>query len=157
MRKLKLRRGIYSPHARIKHFPFLFAFPRGDCGQHISAFWTSQRSITLFCFGLSKKKKKIAMMDCFSSSFESVPSYGPLLKAAFSIPISHYFFGAFFIFLLCFCHFLEIHFFRDLLTGFAGQPVSLTFHSSSPVYHFVASKCKILHSRYSAVTFSSLF
>nr|XP_027113220.1 phospholipase ABHD3 [Coffea arabica] len=88
------------------------------------------------------------MMDCFSSSFESVPSYGPLLKAAFSIPISHYFFGAFFIFLLCFCHFLEIHFFRDLLTGFAGQPVSLTFHSSSPVYHFVASKCKILHSRY---------
>ncbi|KAL3515704.1 hypothetical protein ACH5RR_022606 [Cinchona calisaya] len=91
------------------------------------------------------------MDDCLSS-IESVPPYELLIKAAVAAlritPISCYILAALLIFLFFLYNFLEIHFLRDFFTGFRGQPVSLTFKSSSPVYQFVASNCKVLHSRY---------
>lgn len=88
------------------------------------------------------------------SSMESATSelspYELLLQAALFIPVSHYLLGLFFVLLVFLYHFFEIHFLRDLFTGFRGQSVSLTFNSSSNVYQVVVSKCKLLHSRYFA-------
>ncbi|KAK6159648.1 hypothetical protein DH2020_003029 [Rehmannia glutinosa] len=36
---------------------------------------------------------------------------------------------------------------KDLFTGFRGQPVKLTFNTSSQLYHDVVSKCRVLHGR----------
>nr|GFA32661.1 embryogenesis-associated protein EMB8-like [Tanacetum cinerariifolium] len=36
----------------------------------------------------------------------------------------------------------------DLLTGFRGQRVELTFNTCSTLYHEVVSKCTLLHGRY---------
>lgn len=92
-------------------------------------------------------------MDCLSSAkawpeLESASPYCLLLRAASLIPISHYLIGLTFIFLVFLYYFFEMHFFGDLFTGFRGQPVALTFNSSSRVYQEIVSKCKILNSRY---------
>ncbi|KAL6515219.1 hypothetical protein OROHE_018851 [Orobanche hederae] len=74
--------------------------------------------------------------------------YELLLRAAFLIPISHYFCGISLIIILFLYNFMDIHFLEDLFTGFTGQPVTLTFSSSSQLYRDVVSKCGVLHGRY---------
>ncbi|XP_059313546.1 embryogenesis-associated protein EMB8-like isoform X1 [Lycium ferocissimum] len=85
-------------------------------------------------------------MDCFELSSES--PYELMLKAAFLIPISHYLLAFLFLLFVFLYHFVEIHFFQDLFTGFRGQPVSLTFNSCCDLYQEVVSKCKTLNGRY---------
>nr|GMC81371.1 embryogenesis-associated protein EMB8-like isoform X2 [Ipomoea batatas] len=88
------------------------------------------------------------MDGCLNSV--SYPPYELLLRAASLIPISHYLFAFLFILIFFLYYFIEIHFFRDLLTGFRGQRVSLTFIPCSQLYQEVVSKCRILHGRYSS-------
>lgn len=64
------------------------------------------------------------------------------------IPISHYALGLLCILIVVLYNFLEFHLLEDLLTGFRGSPVSLTYNSCSEIYEGVVSKCKILHGRY---------
>lgn len=78
----------------------------------------------------------------------SASPYQLLLNAALLIPVSHYFLGFLFVFLVFLYDLFEIHFLRDLFTVFRGQSVSLIYDSSSHVYQEVVSRCKILHSRY---------
>ncbi|XP_059631907.1 embryogenesis-associated protein EMB8 [Cornus florida] len=84
-------------------------------------------------------------MDC-SESIES--PYKLLYRAITMIPTSHYVLGFLFVWVAFFYKFLEFHFLQDLLTGFRGSPVTLTFNSCSQIYNGVASKCRILHGRY---------
>ncbi|KAG8368832.1 hypothetical protein BUALT_Bualt15G0087800 [Buddleja alternifolia] len=60
--------------------------------------------------------------------------YELLLRAALLTPISHYLLGISLIFIVFMYYFLEIHFFQDLITGFRGQPVTLTFNPSSQLF-----------------------
>ncbi|OAY39755.1 phospholipase ABHD3 isoform X2 [Manihot esculenta] len=90
-------------------------------------------------------------MDDFTVlSIDSSPvyPYELLFKALSLIPISHFLLCLLFILLLFLYNFLEIHFFRDLVTGFGGDPVLLNCSSSSELYQSVASKCRILHGRF---------
>lgn len=64
------------------------------------------------------------------------------------IPTSHYLLAFTVIWAAYLYNFLDIHFFRDLFSGFRGAPVSYTSHPSSPIYNHVVSKCRILHDRY---------
>ncbi|KAK6157027.1 hypothetical protein DH2020_011275 [Rehmannia glutinosa] len=73
--------------------------------------------------------------------------YELLLRAALLIPISHYLLGISLIIIVFLYNFLEFHFLQDLFTGFRGQPVKLTFNTSSQLYHDVVSKCRVLHGR----------
>lgn len=82
-----------------------------------------------------------------SSNSNSSP-YELLYKAALLIPISHYLYAVSFVFLIFLHNFLEIHFFQDLLHGFRGDLISLTYNSCSEIYEGVASKCQTLHGRY---------
>ncbi|KAL6269539.1 hypothetical protein ACE6H2_026450 [Prunus campanulata] len=94
-------------------------------------------------------------MDCRGLGEVSENPYVHLLNDLSLIPISHYFFA----FLACsfafLYHFLEFHFLQDLFNGFRGSPVSLTYNPSSPIYHGVVSKCRILHARYLATPWLS--
>ncbi|XP_058218068.1 embryogenesis-associated protein EMB8 isoform X6 [Rhododendron vialii] len=83
-------------------------------------------------------------MDCSDNP------YGLLFEAISMIPISHYALGLLCILIVVLYNFLEFHLLEDLLTGFRGSPVSLTYNSCSEIYEGVASKCKILHGRYLA-------
>ncbi|XP_008237346.1 PREDICTED: embryogenesis-associated protein EMB8 [Prunus mume] len=94
-------------------------------------------------------------MDCRVLGEVSENPYVLLLNDLSLIPISHYFF-AFLSFSFAFLyHFLEFHFLQDLFNGFRGSPVSLTYNPSSPIYHGVVSKCRILHARYLATPWLS--
>ncbi|KAJ4701166.1 embryogenesis-associated protein EMB8 [Melia azedarach] len=81
--------------------------------------------------------------------------YKLLFNALSLIPISHYLFVLSLVFLAFLYNFLEFHFFEDLLSGFRGSPVRLTFNSFSLIYDDVVSKCKILHGRYLATPWLS--
>lgn len=81
------------------------------------------------------------------SSFGESP-YELLLTALSLIPITHYLIGFLLVSLVMLYNFLEFHIVQDLLTGFTGQPVDLTFNSCSKLYHEVVSKCTLLHGRY---------
>ncbi|KAE8698824.1 Alpha/beta-Hydrolases superfamily protein isoform 2 [Hibiscus syriacus] len=83
-------------------------------------------------------------MDCESA----ISPYYLLFQALALIPVSHYFLAAFFVFLVFLYNFLEIHFLHDLLTFFRGDPVTLTYNSSSDLGRSVAAKCKIFQQRY---------
>ncbi|XP_039014858.1 embryogenesis-associated protein EMB8-like isoform X2 [Hibiscus syriacus] len=83
-------------------------------------------------------------MDCESA----ISPYYLLFQALALIPVSHYFLAAFFVFLVFLYNFLEIHFLHDLLTLFRGDPVTLTYNSSSDLGRSVAAKCKIFQQRY---------
>ncbi|KAL7119621.1 hypothetical protein ACP275_02G074100 [Erythranthe tilingii] len=74
--------------------------------------------------------------------------YELLLRAALVTPITHYLLIFSLIFIVFIYNFLEIHFLRDLFSGFRGQPVTLTFNPSSQLYNDVVSKCRVLHGRY---------
>ncbi|WRX30584.1 hypothetical protein QQP08_023071, partial [Theobroma cacao] len=71
------------------------------------------------------------------------------------IPTSHYLLAFTVIWAAYLYNFLDIHFFRDLFSGFRGAPVSYTSHPSSPIYNHVVSKCRILHDRYLATPWLS--
>ncbi|PHT97748.1 hypothetical protein BC332_33310 [Capsicum chinense] len=87
-------------------------------------------------------------MDCIGSTSES--PYILLLKAALLIPISHYVLGFLFLLSVFLYNYLEMYFIQELLTGFKGQYVSLTFNSCCDLYQEVVSKCKLLHGRVSS-------
>ncbi|XP_066310302.1 embryogenesis-associated protein EMB8-like isoform X2 [Miscanthus floridulus] len=73
-----------------------------------------------------------------------------LLRAAAMVPAERYALAAIIVvsvFLYCF---LELHVIGDILRGFRGGRVELTFHPTSEIYHCVASKCRSLHGRYLA-------
>ncbi|XP_021760455.1 embryogenesis-associated protein EMB8-like [Chenopodium quinoa] len=84
------------------------------------------------------------------SNFNSHSPYELIFQALLMIPISHYFIGfAIFVAVILY-NFVEWHLIRDILTGFRGQPITLTFNSESKLYEGVVSKCRILHGRYLA-------
>ncbi|KAI3755187.1 hypothetical protein L1987_54982 [Smallanthus sonchifolius] len=81
------------------------------------------------------------------SSFADSP-YELLLTALSLIPITHYVIGIALVSIVMIYDFLEFHIVEDLLSGFRGQRVDLTFNSCSQLYHDVVSKCNLLHGRY---------
>ncbi|KAL8264872.1 hypothetical protein R6Q59_023002 [Mikania micrantha] len=82
-----------------------------------------------------------------TSSLDDSP-YELLLTALSLIPITHYVIGIGLISFVMLYHFLEFHIIQDLMSGFRGQPVNLTFNSCSQLYHEVVSKCTLLQGRY---------
>uniref|UniRef100_A0A0D9V8C6 AB hydrolase-1 domain-containing protein n=1 Tax=Leersia perrieri TaxID=77586 RepID=A0A0D9V8C6_9ORYZ len=71
-----------------------------------------------------------------------------LLRAAALVPLEHYALAALAVVSVLVYRFLELHVVGDLLRGFRGGRVELTFHPASEIYHGVASKCRSLHGRY---------
>ena len=86
-------------------------------------------------------------MDHVIRTDASNSPYKLLFKSLSLIPLSHYFLFVFLIFIIFLYNFLEIHFLRDLVTGFRGDPVHLTYSASSKLYQSVAAKCHVLHGR----------
>jgi hypothetical protein len=78
-----------------------------------------------------------------------------LLRASALVPWTHYALAALALAAALLYRFLELHFFRDLLRGFRGGRVTLTFHHESQVYHRVASKCRSLHGRWEYGNYTS--
>ncbi|KAF9690292.1 hypothetical protein SADUNF_Sadunf01G0180300 [Salix dunnii] len=72
------------------------------------------------------------------------------VKSLSLFPISHNYLLLLLLlaFLVFLYNFLEVHFLADLLTAFRGNPVLLTYNSSSQLYQSVVSKCRILHGRH---------
>ncbi|RAL44270.1 hypothetical protein DM860_015630 [Cuscuta australis] len=90
-------------------------------------------------------------MDCCEkSSMAETPeiAYALLFKAAVAIPALHYLLGLAIVCAISLYRFLELHLLHDLLFGFRGDPVSLTYNPCSEIYHGVVSKCRVIHSRY---------
>ncbi|KAL6840129.1 hypothetical protein ACP4OV_029939 [Aristida adscensionis] len=73
-----------------------------------------------------------------------------LLRAAGMVPAERYALAALAVLSVLAYRFLELHVLGDLLRGFRGGRVELTFHPASEIYHRVASKCRSLHGRYLA-------
>ncbi|XP_062227249.1 embryogenesis-associated protein EMB8-like [Phragmites australis] len=73
-----------------------------------------------------------------------------LLRAAALVPAERYALAALVVVLAIVYRFLELHVIGDLLRGFRGGRVELTFHPASEIYHLVASRCRFLHGRYLA-------
>lgn len=87
------------------------------------------------------------LINLISLDESCLNTYKQLFHSLCLIPISHYVLAFTLIFAVFLYNFLEIHFFHDLFSGFRGDPVSLTFHPSSHIYHGVVSSCRILHGR----------
>lgn len=99
-------------------------------------------------------------MDCFSTSTiyeSSLNPYCLLFQGISLIPLWHYFIASLIFIVLFLYNFIEFHFFEDLLTGFRGSPVSLTFNPRSHIYDAVVSKCSILHARFFSAFFVQNF
>ncbi|RLN25113.1 embryogenesis-associated protein EMB8-like [Panicum miliaceum] len=73
-----------------------------------------------------------------------------LLRAAAMVPAERYALTAIAVVSVFLYRFLELHVIGDVLRGFRGGRVELTFHPASEIYHRVASKCRSLHGRYLA-------
>ncbi|KAG0540335.1 hypothetical protein BDA96_03G399900 [Sorghum bicolor] len=73
-----------------------------------------------------------------------------LLRAAAMVPAERYALAAIIFVSVFLYRFLEFHVIGDILHGFRGGRVELTFHPNSEIYHRVASKCRSLHGRYLA-------
>ncbi|PWZ31739.1 Embryogenesis-associated protein EMB8 [Zea mays] len=73
-----------------------------------------------------------------------------LLRAAAMVPAERYALAAIIVVSVFLYRFLELHVIGDILRGFRGGRVELTFHPASEIYHRVASKCRLLHGRYLA-------
>nr|CAB3478965.1 unnamed protein product [Digitaria exilis] len=73
-----------------------------------------------------------------------------LLRAAAMVPAERYALAVAFLVAAFLYRFLELHVIGDILGGFRGGRVELTFHPASEIYHHVASKCRSLHGRYLA-------
>lgn len=91
----------------------------------------------------------ITIMDDLSPILnpDSNSPYQLILRALLMIPISHYLIGFAISVAVFLYNFLELHLIRDILTGFRGQPITLTFNSESKFYEGVVSKCRVLHGR----------
>jgi hypothetical protein len=76
------------------------------------------------------------------------PAAELLLRAAATVPPERYAVAALFVASVILYRFLELHVIGDLLRGFRGGRVELTFHPASEIYHRVVSKCRSLHGRY---------
>ncbi|KVH88550.1 putative AB-hydrolase YheT [Cynara cardunculus var. scolymus] len=87
-------------------------------------------------------------METITSFTDSPSPYELLLRALCQIPITHYVIGLALVFWVLVYDFLDFHVVQDLLTGFRGQRVDLTFNSCSELYREVVSKCTLLHGRY---------
>ncbi|KAL8059817.1 hypothetical protein ABFX02_03G111300 [Erythranthe guttata] len=89
-------------------------------------------------------------MDCCSEAIPdtAAKAYKLLFRSAFAIPLSHYLVAVCFLLIVLLYNFLEFHFVKDLLTGFRGGSIYLTYNPSSEIYHGVVSKCRTLHGRY---------
>ncbi|XP_042508857.1 phospholipase ABHD3-like isoform X2 [Macadamia integrifolia] len=94
-------------------------------------------------------------MDCLTSEEISVSAFELLFKAVSLIPISNYVFGCILLLLIFLYNFLEFHLIADIMKGYRGDPVSLTFNPCSEIYEGVVSKCKTLHGRYLATPWLS--
>ncbi|ONM36064.1 Embryogenesis-associated protein EMB8 [Zea mays] len=66
------------------------------------------------------------------------------------VPAERYALAAIIVVSVFLYRFLELHVIGDILRGFRGGRVELTFHPASEIYHRVASKCRLLHGRYLA-------
>ena len=82
------------------------------------------------------------------SNPDHLSPYELLFRALLLIPISHYLIGIVILIAVFLYNFLEWHVIRDILTGFRGQLVTLTYNSDSKIYEGVVSKCRILHGRF---------
>ncbi|MED6161002.1 hypothetical protein PIB30_056652 [Stylosanthes scabra] len=82
-------------------------------------------------------------------------AYLLLLRSFSLIPAWHYLVAAALSLLTFLYNFIECHFLHDLFSGFSGDPIHLTYHSSSEIYEAVVSKCRILHGRYLATPWLS--
>ncbi|KAL5226523.1 hypothetical protein ABZP36_014788 [Zizania latifolia] len=71
-------------------------------------------------------------------------------RAAALVPVEYYALAALVVASVLAYRFLELHVLGDLIRGFRGGRVELTFHPASEIYHRVASKCRSLHGRYLA-------
>ncbi|KAJ1703231.1 hypothetical protein LUZ63_003010 [Rhynchospora breviuscula] len=71
-----------------------------------------------------------------------------LLQAATILPPIYYLIAVFLFVGAFLYNFLEFHLLSDILHGFMGDPVELTFNTESEIYHGVASECPSLHGRY---------
>ncbi|URD74186.1 hydrolase, alpha beta fold family domain containing protein [Musa troglodytarum] len=69
------------------------------------------------------------------------------LRAVAMVPAAHYLAASLLVLLILFYNLFEFHFLRDLLHGFRGDPVVLTFNPASKIYEGVVSKCRIFHRR----------
>ncbi|KAM7250855.1 hypothetical protein ACFE04_022738 [Oxalis oulophora] len=81
-------------------------------------------------------------MDCDATPYELIA------RAITLVPLSDYLVLCVVLISVIVYNFLEIHFVRDLISGFSGDPVTLTCTSCSDVYQSIASKCQTLHGRY---------
>ncbi|XP_076947453.1 embryogenesis-associated protein EMB8-like [Bidens hawaiensis] len=81
--------------------------------------------------------------------------YKLLFRALTLIPVSHYLLLLLFFFIVFVYSLLEIHILQDIITGYGGSSVSLTYNSASELYTEVVSKCSLLHGRYLATPWLS--
>jgi uncharacterized protein len=73
-----------------------------------------------------------------------------LLRAAAMVSGDRYAIAALIFLSVIVYRFFELHVIGDLLCGFWGGSVELTFHPASEIYHRAVSKCRSLHGRYLA-------
>ncbi|XP_042421172.1 phospholipase ABHD3-like isoform X1 [Zingiber officinale] len=71
-----------------------------------------------------------------------------VFRAASMVPAAHYLLACLIVLLVFVYNLLEFHFFRDLLRGFRGDPVVLTFNPNSYIYEGIVAKCRMLRGRY---------
>ncbi|XP_064992515.1 uncharacterized protein LOC135629256 isoform X1 [Musa acuminata AAA Group] len=79
---------------------------------------------------------------------DEISAAGLFLRAVAMVPAAHYLAASLLVLLSLFYNLFEFHFLRDLLHGFRGDPVVLTFNPASKIYEGVVSKCRIFHRRY---------
>ncbi|RWW02870.1 hypothetical protein GW17_00034018 [Ensete ventricosum] len=79
---------------------------------------------------------------------DEISAAGLFLRAVATVPVAHYLAASLLGLLILFYNLFEFHFLRDLLHGFRGDPVVLTFNPASKIYEGVVSKCRIFHQRY---------
>ncbi|KAG9444003.1 hypothetical protein H6P81_015343 [Aristolochia fimbriata] len=86
-------------------------------------------------------------MECYGDRGSSPSEL--FVAAAATIPPWKYLVASLLIFFMFLYNFLEIHLLKDLVRGFIGDRVSLTYHPASDVFHGVVSVCRTLRGRYS--------
>ncbi|CAA7396957.1 unnamed protein product [Spirodela intermedia] len=85
----------------------------------------------------------------------SSPAVALLLELAAVTPVRHYLVGSLLLLIVFLYSFLEFHLLGDILRGFRGDKVRLTYNPASEIYQDVVSKCRTLHGRYLATPWLS--
>lgn len=93
--------------------------------------------------GVSMSPASMASAACV----DEISAAGLFLRAVAMVPAAHYLAASLLVLLSLFYNLFEFHFLRDLLHGFRGDPVVLTFNPASKIYEGVVSKCRIFHRR----------